>query len=122
MRLSVSEMRRFYTCVDFDRYDWRFRRKHFRIETLNGKWVKLNKQHSLSVTWMWKAFFKYVPRHAYMSVTDYLFPERVGRKFKAKYAVPMGGDFGGCGYARAARGDNIRKTSGCTAISDVPVR
>jgi hypothetical protein len=28
-----------------------------------------------------------------MSVTDYLFPERVGRKYKAKYAVPIGGEF-----------------------------
>jgi hypothetical protein len=28
-----------------------------------------------------------------MSITDYLFPERVGRKYKAKYAVPMGGEF-----------------------------
>ena len=93
MRLSVAEIRRFYIRVDFNRYDWRFRRKHFRIETLNGKWVKLNKQRPINVTRMRKALQKYVPRHAYMSITDYLFPERVGRKYKAKYAVPMGGEF-----------------------------
>jgi hypothetical protein len=50
MILSVAEIRRFYLRVDFDRYDWRFRRKHFRLETLHGKWVKLNKQRSISVT------------------------------------------------------------------------
>jgi hypothetical protein len=93
MRLSVAEMRRFYTRVDFDRYDWCIRRKHFRIETLNGKWVKLNQHRPVHVQRMRKALQKYVPRHAYMSITDYLFPERVGRKYKAKYAVPMGGEF-----------------------------
>lgn len=36
---------------------------------------------------------KYVPRHAFRSVIEYLFPERVGRKYKAKYAVPIGGEF-----------------------------
>lgn len=30
MKLRVSEIRRFYIRVDFDRYDWRFQRKHFR--------------------------------------------------------------------------------------------
>jgi DNA primase catalytic subunit len=28
-----------------------------------------------------------------MSVLDWLFPERVGKKYKAKYAVPIGGEY-----------------------------
>lgn len=36
---------------------------------------------------------KYAPRHAFISMMDYLFPERVGRKYKAKYSVPIVGEF-----------------------------
>ena len=36
---------------------------------------------------------KYAPVHVYFSVLDWLFPERVGRKYKAKYAVPIDGEY-----------------------------
>ena len=36
---------------------------------------------------------KLTPVHVYMSVLDWLFPERVGTKYKAKYAVPIGGEY-----------------------------
>jgi DNA primase catalytic subunit len=36
---------------------------------------------------------KYAPLHVYFSVLDWLFPERVGKKSKAKYAVPIEGEY-----------------------------
>jgi hypothetical protein len=36
---------------------------------------------------------KYVPAHVYMSVMDWLFPERVGKKYKAKYCVPVNAQY-----------------------------
>jgi hypothetical protein len=36
---------------------------------------------------------RYAPAHVYMSVLDWLFPERVGRKEEAKYAYPVGGEY-----------------------------
>jgi DNA primase catalytic subunit len=36
---------------------------------------------------------KYAPIHVYFSVMDWLFPERVGKKYKANYAYPIGGEY-----------------------------
>jgi len=36
---------------------------------------------------------RYAPIHVYFSVLDWLFPERVGKKYKANYAVPLGGEY-----------------------------
>jgi len=36
---------------------------------------------------------KLAPLHVYFSVLDWLFPERVGKKYMAKYAVPVGGEY-----------------------------
>jgi hypothetical protein len=40
-----------------------------------------------------KYFVKYVPTHVYFSVLDWLFPEQVGKKYKAKYAFPIAGEY-----------------------------
>ncbi len=37
--------------------------------------------------------FYWLASHAFMSITEYLFSEQMGRKYKAKYAVPIGGEF-----------------------------
>jgi hypothetical protein len=31
--------------------------------------------------------------HVYFSVVNWLFPERVGKKYKAKYCVPLNGEY-----------------------------
>jgi hypothetical protein len=94
MNLNVHSIRRAYQRLPLSEKPWKFSRKHFRIELLNGVFVKLNRfENRIHAGELQRYLFKYAPRHAFMSVTDYLFPERVGRKCKAKYAVPIGGEF-----------------------------
>lgn len=94
MNLNVHAIRRAYQRLPLQKSPWRFSRKHFRIQLLNGVFVKLNRfENRINLCELRRYLFKYAPRHAFMSVTEYLFPERVGRKYKAKYAVPIGGEF-----------------------------
>jgi hypothetical protein len=94
MNLNIHSIRRAYQRIPLSEKPWRFSRKHFRIELLNGVFVKLNRfENRINARELQRYLFKYAPRHAFMSVMDYLFPERVGRKYKAKYAVPIGGEF-----------------------------
>jgi len=73
---------------------WKFSSKHFRVETVDGKFVKLNRFRSrLSLRELRDLCVKLAPLHVYFSVLDWLFPERVGKKYKAKYAVPVGGEY-----------------------------
>jgi hypothetical protein len=85
MNLNVHSIRRAYQRLPLREEPWRFSRKHFRIELLNGVFVKLNRFENRINSWELRRYLhKYAPRHAFMSVTDYLFPERVGRKYKAR--------------------------------------
>jgi hypothetical protein len=73
---------------------WNISRKHVRIETLNHRFVKLNRFENRINTRELRGYcIKYAPLHVYFSVLDWLFPERVGRKYKARYAVPIGGEY-----------------------------
>ena len=93
--MSVEEIRGYYRNVSFRGLsDWNLRRKHFRLETLNGKFVKLNRfENRISLEELRKYCVKYAPRHVFMSALNWLFPERVGRKCKANYAVPVNGEY-----------------------------
>jgi DNA primase catalytic subunit len=94
LKFTATELRHYYRNVEIKEGPWRFSRKHFRLETLNGKWVKLNRfENRINGRELSKHLVKYVPSHVYMSVTDWLFPERVGPKHKARFAVPIGGEF-----------------------------
>ncbi|MBO3842195.1 MAG: hypothetical protein FGF48_07245 [Candidatus Brockarchaeota archaeon] len=42
---------------------------------------------------LWRLCARFAPTHVYMSVLNYLFPERVVGKKKAKYAYPVGGEY-----------------------------
>jgi hypothetical protein len=73
---------------------WNLSRKHFRIETHLNHWVKLNKlENRLNQKELRKWLVKFTPLHVYMSALDWLFPERVGKKYKADYARPIRGDY-----------------------------
>jgi len=73
---------------------WNLSRKHIRIAICNGRFLKLNKfRNRLSIRELRYFLLKYAPVHVYMSVLDWLFPERVGRKRKANRALPMGGQY-----------------------------
>jgi hypothetical protein len=63
-----------------------------------GRFLKLNRtQNHLSKRSARYALHyfcvKYAPVHGYFSVMDWLFPERVGKKHKARYAFPVGGEY-----------------------------
>jgi len=70
------------------------RDKDFRIVTPSGRFLKLNKiRNRLNVRELRNLCIRYAPIHVYFSVLDWLFPERVGKKYKANYAVPLGGEY-----------------------------
>ena len=73
---------------------WNLARRHLRLQTLNGKFVKLNKfENRINSRELRKYCVKHAPRHVYCSVLTWLFPERVGRKHKARHAYPIGGAY-----------------------------
>lgn len=73
---------------------WHWARKHYRVETLKGRWIKLNRfENRINPRELWEWCRKIKPRHVCFSVLDWLFPEVVGKKYKASYAVPIGGEY-----------------------------
>ena len=71
--------------------------KHFRFETRAGYFIKANRfQDCLNFKTLRRLCRNYAHPHLYMSVLNWLMPERVGEKRKAKHAYPIGGE-----YARA---------------------
>ena len=68
--------------------------KHFRIESRVGYFIKLNKiPERLNFRSIKRLCGRYATPHLYMSVLNWLMPERVGEKSKARYAYPIGGEY-----------------------------
>jgi hypothetical protein len=60
----------------------------------DGRFVKLNKfENRLSMRDLKFYYWKLKPLHVYFSVLNWLFPERVGKKYKARYCVPLNGEY-----------------------------
>lgn len=73
---------------------WNLSRKHFRVKLCDGKFVKLNKfENRLNAHDLKFHCWKLKPIHVYFSVLNWLFPERVGKKYKARYCVPLNGEY-----------------------------
>ncbi|MEM2057737.1 MAG: hypothetical protein QXO76_05765 [Thermoproteota archaeon] len=73
---------------------WKLGKKHIRIVTHDKRFIKFNTIRSrVNEKALWRLCSKYAPIHVYMSVLNYLFPERVGLKRRAKYAYPVGGEY-----------------------------
>jgi hypothetical protein len=73
---------------------WKLQRKHIRIQTLDRKFIKLNKfQNRINNRELKDLCVRFSPAHVYFSVLDYLFPERVGRKNRANYSFPIMGEY-----------------------------
>ena len=73
---------------------WKLERKHFRVALPDGRFVKLNKfENRLSAKDLKFYCWKLKPMHVYFSVLNWLFPERVGKKYKARYCVPLNGEY-----------------------------
>ena len=64
--------------------------KHYRIETIDHRFVKLNRfRNRLNFESLSRYCQGYVPLHVYMSALNWLMPERVGLKDKASGAYPV---------------------------------
>ena len=73
---------------------WNRSRKHFRVSLGEGRFVKLNKFENRLNTKDLKFYcWKLKPHHVYFSILNWLFPERVGKKYKARYCVPLNGEY-----------------------------
>ena len=66
MNLTVHAIRRAYQRLPLIEDSWRFSRKHFRIELLNGVFVKLNRfENRINSQELRRYLYKYAPRHAF---------------------------------------------------------
>ncbi len=73
---------------------WNLSRKHFRVSLYDGRFVKLNHfENRLTARDLRFYCWKLKPMHVYFSVLNWLFPERVGKKYKAQYCVPVNGEY-----------------------------
>jgi hypothetical protein len=93
--LTLDEIQSYYVNAPLKIPDcWNLSRKHVRIVRRNGRFVKLNRfRNRLNIKYLRYLCVKQAPIHVYFSVLDWLFPERVGKKYKANYAVPIGGGY-----------------------------
>jgi len=93
--LSQSEIQKFYLDVPLSlpRF-WKPERKHFRVMLSDGKFVKLNHfENRLNAKDLKFYCWKLKPLHVYFSILNWLFPERVGKKYKARYCGPLNGEY-----------------------------
>jgi len=73
---------------------WNLSRKHFRVSLYDGRFVKLNHfENRLTARDLRFYCWKLKPMHVYFSVLNWLFPERVGKKYKAQYCIPVNGEY-----------------------------
>jgi DNA primase catalytic subunit len=73
---------------------WRLSRKHIRIQVPDGRFIKLNRfRNRLNEREIRSFCIKFSPIHVYFSALNWLFPERVGKKYKARYACPLNGEY-----------------------------
>jgi DNA primase catalytic subunit len=73
---------------------WNLSRKHVRAVLPNGCYMKLNhRRPRLNRRALQSLCARYAPKHVYMSVLNWLFPDRVGKKYKGKYVLPISGEF-----------------------------
>lgn len=93
--LSPCEIQKFYLDYPLKLPSvWNLSRKHFRVSLSEGRFVKLNRfENRLNVHDLKFYCWKLKPMHVYFSVLNWLFPERVGKKYKVRYCVPPNGEF-----------------------------
>ena len=69
-------------------------RKEIRVETKSGEFVSLNRLKSrLNFRSLKQLCTRIPPVHVYMSVLNWLKPERVGTKAESRRAYPVGGEY-----------------------------
>jgi hypothetical protein len=95
VKLSLEEVREFYRETKLNLPAWmKPARRHYRVELWDGKFLKLNRfENRINPRELREYLVRYAPKHVYMSVLSWLFPERVGPKRKANSAIPLDGVF-----------------------------
>jgi hypothetical protein len=69
-------------------------RKHYRIRTTDNDFIKLNRRNtSLYFKKLKRLCIHHAPANVYMSVLNWLFPERVSEKQRSKHAYPISGEY-----------------------------
>src|SRR4030067_1256244 len=93
--LNTELVQNFYQLADSEMPGpWKLTRKHFRIETFQHRFIKLNKPgNRLNFKSLMLLCERLAPLHVYFSVLNWLFPERVGKKYNARYCVPLNGEY-----------------------------
>ena len=73
---------------------WNLGRKHIRLSLRDGRFVKLNKyENRLNERDLRSYCYNFRSMHVYMSVLNWLFPERISKKYKARYCIPLNGEY-----------------------------
>ena len=93
--LEAEQIGRYYQAQEKPIFSWPgLWRKQYKIVTPNGVFISLNKHRPrLSHTALKKMCLEYQPLHVYMSVLEWLMPERVGSKKESMRAYPVGGEY-----------------------------
>jgi hypothetical protein len=69
MRFTVTEIRHYYNNLELPEALWKWSRKHHRLETLSGHWVKLNRREDrISAEELRGYLVRYAPRHVARAV------------------------------------------------------
>jgi hypothetical protein len=96
--ISPEKVQRFYA-YGFNESDahraWsRLWAKQFKIRAMNGNFVSLNKlRNRFSFQALKRYCVYFTPANLYMSVLEWLMPERVAEKSRANRAYPVGGEY-----------------------------
>ena len=94
--LSPGKTARFYLdCPLQIPKAWNLGRKHFRVSLGEGRFVKLNRfENRLNNSRDLELYsFRLKLKHVYFSVLNWLFLERIDKKYKARYCVPLHGEY-----------------------------
>jgi hypothetical protein len=93
LRFTVTEIRHYYNNLELPEAIWKWSRKHYRLETLGGHWVKLNRREGrISAEELRSYLERYAPKHVFMSVLDFLRPQYVGNRRKRARCVKRDND------------------------------
>jgi hypothetical protein len=95
IRQDPSLVKRYYESASIPvNLPWKLSRKHIRIVTRDGRFIKLNTlRNRINSKALWRLCAKYAPTHVCMSVLDYLSPEKVELSSEARHAYPVGGEY-----------------------------
>ena len=93
--METEKVLRFYENWEDPKINWpHMGMKQIKLDTGNGTFISLNKfRNRVGFRQLKEYGVQFRPRHIYMSVLNWLMPERVGPKRKCSQAYPVGGEY-----------------------------